>query len=930
MTATARVVWQAGVSVYDQLYVDGGHLVILLVLGTIVVVLTYLYERLQISHLIVIAKSGRFDLLLAGVVGGCLAVDITQDAQLIAYVRGLNSSWFSFCFLVAITAMGAATIRTPGRKKLVLPEHISFLPDDELSNVQSDCLGFRDQSKNFAGVVAAESARGGLVFGVDGPWGVGKSSFINFSQEEWEKDPSLLVFRFEPIKHLGEGDLVRQLIRELSGRIRRDHIAPELRPLASRYARMIRAEPSVSLPGVRLSLDVDSSTIDEIVTDVDEVLRRNGRRAIIVIDDLDRIDFEVINRVLFMIRRSRIASSITYVLVYDTERVIANSGNEATREYLEKFVNAKICLFADLRDLAKYLRLGWRLSLSAEEKSLSSTRILGLQAILSSLADLLEGEAAGSYVELLGNLRKIKRLINAMLLMGIEQVELNHTDFNRKDLLNLIVLHLNFPGVFREIYSSDGEGRVGTFSALPAKTGGVYLNRPEFDDYVATLCRSSKYLVSQLFSVKEIGIDASQPTSSQLSSLACFNSAGRRNLAGYLDLIVRFVVPDPLSTDHVYEQLLEKIASGSVVRAAIDGSVLKGNYDAIAKLFGVFASSTPRFNSESKSEVVSMIMDDLPYFSWRAEAGSSDRSNMVRSLAIIVNSTWPDLKYGSPGFEHNSERLKLFIISQDDSSIVRKLASPERRVHGVHDVLIFRLLCCADRGNQLRNIHLALARNHIRPTAALQSERAVQENRVVIDGLREISQAIFAIFRERYIDRQINFFLEAWADASDEEIEAATEIHWSGIAGFIIYQLGNSYAPTGSGIGCGFYDEDGGADDNGIAKSMNSYLFDICFIPESRANILVFADFCLSNFSRDYFGENGAVPTLQSLEQGLDSESFKQFWRLYHNKFKGANLSLVDRMVVTPNYRVTYAEGIQRVWQVLDSAYLDDELTIDE
>jgi hypothetical protein len=71
---------------------------------------------------------------------------------------------------------------------------------------------------------------------------------------------------------------------------------------------------------------------------------------------------------------------------------------------------------------------------------------------------------AAKYLPLVGDLRKVKRFVNAMLLMQLERSDLGRTDFNKRDLINLILLHLNYPGLFRCIYAEETEGRCGTFS----------------------------------------------------------------------------------------------------------------------------------------------------------------------------------------------------------------------------------------------------------------------------------------------------------------------------------------------------------------------------------------------------------------------------------------------------------------------------------
>ena len=83
-------------------------------------------------------------------------------------------------------------------------------------------------------------------------------------------------------------------------------------------------------------------------------------------------------------------------------------------------------------------------------------------------------------------MRKLKRFVNAALMMQIEKTDFAKTDFNRRDLVNLILLHLNYPGLFRQIYAEETEGRSGLFSAKRSFDAGEvkFSNVPEFESVV--------------------------------------------------------------------------------------------------------------------------------------------------------------------------------------------------------------------------------------------------------------------------------------------------------------------------------------------------------------------------------------------------------------------------------------------------------------
>jgi hypothetical protein len=910
-----------GHKLYESYYADSAAIAVVLVISVSALVGSYIVWLNPVDKLRAIIRSGRFDLLIFALIGAGMSAALISSFGLGHLLNRLDGTICGLALALLVSSVASAMLRDDKAAPCGDPaDGFAFLPDKEVDDEALDVLKSQVHAKNFAAVVAKETARSPMVFGVDGPWGVGKSTFINFAHRAWEDDKDIVVFRFEPLKFGSEKDMVRAFIQELSGQLRSRFFAPELRPLASRYARMVKTDASVSVPGLRLSIDPDGSTIDEIVLDVNEALRRERKRVIAVIDDLDRIDHETVRKVLFMARRSMVANRISYVLVYDTERLVSDSGDGSTREYLEKFVNAKVSLYVDLERLGAFLRDGWKLSLPKGQAQ-QSARVIGLQSILSDMADMLEGSSGGHYAGMVGNIRKIKRLINAMLLIGIESVELNQTDFSRRDLIHLIMLSVGYPGVFREIYRAEGESRSGIFSVRHSWSGStlIHENHSDFQRYLDGLDRDSKFLVTQLFDVDSIDIRKNSPTKEQYRSLACFNSQGRRNLSSYLALIVRLIVPDPMETAAMYEGVLRDMRARNSIRTVLGQSVVANDPLSQVKLWSSFAASSQLFDEKSRLEAIDSMIELLPTYESRGTQIPSPRSSVVYSLATSVNSAFGPIIPGDPRSSNAISLMRALILGGTaGKGIMERLGEGARGTLGMHDMMLFRLLCCPDRGNQLNNIHLALASERFSKIAS--NQRAG----IAVDAVRAASQLAFSLFKNAYIDSGRNFLVESRVETGGDDPEVGSvQSHW--VAGFVVYQLTNAFPPTGSGVGCGFFDEEGEDDGGGVSMAMNSYLFDHCFNPAGgRENVLAFADYCLANFSKDYFDGDGPKPTRQSLEEGLNGDCFGKFWRLHHAKFKAEKLELLGREVVTNNYTSSYSSDIEQVWKVLDEAYLAD------
>ncbi|GAB3038775.1 hypothetical protein [Bowmanella dokdonensis] len=135
------------------------------------------------------------------------------------------------------------------------------------------------------------------------------------------------------------------------------------------------------------------------------------------------------------------------------------------------------------------------------------------------------------------------------------------------------------------------------------------------------------------------------------------------------------------------------------------------------------------------------------------------------------------------------------------------------------------------------------------------AETTGRVDKLTINEMRLMSQKIFLLFKKTYIEQKRNIIEEFDIHSNNDflgriddkmkdvsfnkkdSIENQSEVSKSilvrrfMIKSFTIYQLSNTSEPKGSGIGCGYYDEDGKDDKKGIAGAMNDYIFNVCFNP---------------------------------------------------------------------------------------------------
>ncbi|MEX0827976.1 MAG: KAP family NTPase [Haliea sp.] len=956
-----RVAFYLGANFANHLQEVALSLKVITILAGLALCLTYAVRRN--THLVAasIGRSYRVDLLAAAGIGVWSNELASPWLNIVhAAFKSADPYWALAILILLCLVLLSPLIQQPWPRSKKQAPQLYFIADEEIGDENDDLLANEAQAKSFAETVVASGAHPGLVFGVEGPWGVGKTSFINLAERYWERAADkVIVCRFEPLRYASEPDLADRLIRDLSAAIQSKVFAPEFRPAASRYSRLIKGKADVSFLGFKLSLEPSQETVDELLDDIDEVLRRIGRRAIIVIDDLDRLDAKTTNNVLFATRRAFNLSQASYVLCYDTE-VLSGDKEERSRsrEFLEKFVTVKLSLFFDSSRLRDFLRRDWEHD-DGHLGSVPSDTMFKLGAVLYELADILDGDLAANYMPVVGDIRKVKRFVNAILLMQIEKTNLGRTDFNKRDLINLILLHLNYPGVFRRIYAEETEGRSGTFSLQREYGKPEFKNVETFSQLKDSLQDSAWFLLAQLFDAETLGIgDGSTVEESVLRSRACFNSSEFRNLEAYLKLIVRFATPEPQETFVLYQSAVERVRKGASIASVLsspDFELARGEH-AHDQFWRVLVNQSHDFTSELAEDAIETLIEYLPSYSVFENDDRGLRQRSIYTLLRLLDRAGWGRTSGRhlPNSADNVIEIAQRLFGENSyrgKGLLERLASSDRGVLGWSDLMLLRLLCSADRKGQLHNVYTALIvhQDMEAVTSGLVSKLALM-------GMRVLSQEIFSLFKRTYIDSQRNFL----AEADEVSIEAFLGIAFAGDIGeasrdpqsdldthsiaqrvasargvlksFVIYQLSNSFPPNGSGVGCGHYDEDGVDDGGGIAKMMNNYVFGVCFNPQiHNDNVLFFLDHCLSNLSSSFFSasdEDGYVATKVGLPGGLDPKEMGSYWRQHRGHIRGLDLHASNRSVFTPNYIAFYRDDLDGVFAVLDE--LADETSTRE
>ena len=931
----------------QELYEFSPWINLFVVLSGILICVAYAAKRGAVAAVLRIGRSRRLDLLIAvciGIWSNELASPWLSSFH--AALKSADSHWAAVVYLFLGVVLLSPLVRLYWPKSEDLPSNYHFITDEEIADDKHDLLGNNEQAESFAKTVLASGARPGVVFGIEGPWGVGKTSFVNLAERYWAKAANqVIVFRFEPLRYASEPDLTDRLIRDLSATIQSKVFTPDLGPALSRYSSLLKGKADISFLGFNISLVPSRETADNLLDEINDTLCRIDRRVIIVIDDLDRLDAKATNNVLFTTRRTLKLSQATYVLCYDPE-ILTKGGSAGlqAREFLEKFITVKLSLFVESSTIRDLLLHDWE---HAEQKNaaIPSDTLIKLDAVVSELVEILDGELAANYLPILGDIRKVKRFLNALLMMQIDKTEFGRTDFNRRDLINLTLLHQSYPGLFRQIYAQETDGRSGDFSLNRDNNESELKNSTAFARVIKANPGTAAFLLKQLFDVGTLRItDWDSLDESFLRSRACVNTRGIRTLESYLILIVQLKAPEPQNTFVLYEQAVSDVRNGKLISSVLGSGDfdLKHGENAHDQFWRILINQCRDLTIKPAHDAIDTLINYLPRYAAVYRNGRALRNLSIFSLSRLLDGAgWgrTEVRRQINSNEHVVEIAKWIFGKQSDpeKGLIARLTSPNRGILGWNDLMSFRLCCSADRGGGLFNLYRALIVD--------QDEAAATDglvSKLTIFGMRKLSQNIFSRFKDTFITPRRNFFVDvdetpaaAFLGLTHPEVDGqpSSESHSeqgnpvltrelqanrNKIKFFVIYQLSNQLPPTGSGVGCGYYDEEGVMDDCGIAKLMNDYVLNICFNPEiDNDNALLFLDFCLTHLTPDH-SRGEWIPVKVNVVGGLDPRAVGCYWQTHRAQIYSRDFQKWTRCVSTLNYDARYCDYLDAVFQVLD------------
>lgn len=243
---------------------------------------------------------------------------------------------------------------------------------------QDDRLGYANFAKRIFNVVANNRAPNGYVIGLHGQWGSGKSTILNFvkaylaKHNEEAPEHRVDLIEFQPWIVSGHQDLIVTYFKLLS---------EALGPKENRWVRSFRkavrigygatdklidaaatvaltVDPTGTAGGIAGSVAkksiegfvgrfLEDKSLQQAYDNLREQLKLSGRRFVVTIDDIDRLDDDEVRLIMQMVKTVGRLPNVVYLLAYDRSivgKILDRSVAEGEPRFVEKIVQQEIAL----------------------------------------------------------------------------------------------------------------------------------------------------------------------------------------------------------------------------------------------------------------------------------------------------------------------------------------------------------------------------------------------------------------------------------------------------------------------------------------------------------------------------------------------------------------------------------------------------------
>jgi KAP-like P-loop domain-containing protein len=316
-----------------------------------------------------------------------------------------------------------------------------FFEDISVGEILPDELGYSNYASNLSNKIMTSNFKKSFAIGINGKWGLGKTSFIDLLKRELPKE-NVIQIEFNPWNSYTPQAIIKDFFDTVQASIRPYHSS--LATLLAKYAdKLVAINDSNLSKSIQFSVSLITGydSLNSIFLNINKSLKDINKKLVIYIDDLDRLDKDEIIEVIRLIRNTANFYNTVFVVAYDKNYIIKaleNHNSYSHEQFLEKIFQLEVTLPSFKKDILKY-KLSQNLKFNFPEnyhKAIEEA-VMGSSSISSPYLD--------NWLE---TMRDVTRLTNSITLNLVDLIG----EVDIEDFIKIETLRLKYPSAYELIF----------------------------------------------------------------------------------------------------------------------------------------------------------------------------------------------------------------------------------------------------------------------------------------------------------------------------------------------------------------------------------------------------------------------------------------------------------------------------------------------
>jgi predicted KAP-like P-loop ATPase len=231
----------------------------------------------------------------------------------------------------------------------------NFSSDKAVFKKKDDKFQRYEFAKRIATTIIERDSEDCIVIGLYGAWGEGKTSIINFIDQELSENENMISLKFNPWRYNDENSLLIQffnlLAKTLDNNLKTKN--EKVGEFLKKYGKLVSIDiPLIGNLGDALQNTgeaLDNIDVESLKERIEQILKETNSKIVVFIDDIDRLDKLEIHAIFRLVKLTADFTNTTYILSFDEEMVSAaigerfGSGSQKSgQNFLEKIIQVPL------------------------------------------------------------------------------------------------------------------------------------------------------------------------------------------------------------------------------------------------------------------------------------------------------------------------------------------------------------------------------------------------------------------------------------------------------------------------------------------------------------------------------------------------------------------------------------------------------------